>query len=73
MHIPFDDKTFRYWNVKTGRWEVEEGEYLIMVGACVADIRLSGKLWIAGTTSKMPYEKEKLPSYYSGLINNVGA
>lgn len=32
MHIPFDDKTFRYWNVKTGRWEVEEGEYLIMVG-----------------------------------------
>ena len=67
------DKTFRYWNVKTGRWEVEEGEYLIMVGACVADIRLSGKLWIAGTTSKMPYEKEKLPSYYSGLINNVGA
>ena len=73
VHIPFDDKTFRYWNVKTGRWEVEEGEYLIMVGACVADIRLSGKLWIAGTTSKMPYEKEKLPSYYSGLINNVGA
>ena len=52
---------------------MEEGEYLIMVGACVADIRLSGKLWIAGTTSKMPYEKEKLPSYYSGLINNVGA
>lgn len=71
--IPFDDKTFRYWNVKTGRWEVEDGEYLIMVGACVADIRLSGKLWIAGTTSEMPYEKEKLPSYYSGLINNVGA
>ena len=55
VHIPFDDKTFRYWNVKTGRWEVEEGEYLIMVGACVADIRLSGKLWIAETTSTVSY------------------
>lgn len=26
--IPFDDKTFRYWNVKTGRWEIEGGNYL---------------------------------------------
>ena len=52
VHIPFDDKTFRYWNVKTGQWEIEEGEYLIMVGACVADIRLSGKLCVAGTTKR---------------------
>ena len=72
VYIPFDDKTFRYWNIKTGRWEVEEGEYQILVGACVSDIRLSGKLWIAGTTKQLPYEKEKLPSYYRGRISNVG-
>ncbi len=73
VHIPFDDKTFRYWNVKTGQWEIEEGEYLLMVGASVSDIRLSGKLWVAGTTKEIPYEKKKLPSYYSGRISNVGA
>ena len=58
VHIPFDDKTFRYWNVKTGQWEIEEGEYLLMVGASVSDIRLSGKLWVAGTTKEIPYEKK---------------
>ena len=73
VHIPFDDKTFRYWNGKTGHWEIEEGEYLLMVGASVSDIRLSGKLWVAGTTKEIPYEKKKLPSYYSGRISNVGA
>lgn len=73
VHIPFDDKTFRYWNVKTGQWEIEEGEYLLMVGASVSDIRLSGKLCVAGTTKEIPYEKKKLPSYYSGRISNVGA
>lgn len=73
VHISFDDKTFRYWNVKTGQWEIEEGEYLLMVGASVSDIRLSGKLWVAGTTKEIPYEKKKLPSYYSGRISNVGA
>ena len=73
VHIPFDDKTFRYWNVKTGQWEIEEGEYLLMVGASVSDIRLSGKLWVAGTTKEIPYEKKTLPSYYSGRISNVGA
>jgi len=71
VHIPFDDKTFRYWNVKTGQWEIEEGEYLLMVGASVSDIRLSGKLWVAGTTKEIPYEKKKLPSYYSGRIRNL--
>ena len=25
VKIPFDDKTFRYWNVKTESWEVETG------------------------------------------------
>ena len=38
--IPFDEYTFRYWNVKTDRWEVEGGSYEIMIGASVEDIRL---------------------------------
>ncbi len=39
--IPLDDKAFRYWNVKTDRWEVEGGSYQLRVGASVQDIRLT--------------------------------
>ena len=72
VRIPFDDKTFRYWNCRTNKWETEGGNYLIMVGACVADIRLSGRLERKGTTGERPYDREQLPSYYSGLIQQVG-
>lgn len=71
VQIPFDDKTFRYWNVKTDGWETEEGSYSIMIGASVADIKLEGALAVKGTTEAMPYEKEKMPSYYSGLVQQV--
>lgn len=69
--IPFDDKTFRYWNVKTNRWEIEDGTYQIYVGASVADIRLTGEIRRNGTTQENPYDREKMPSYYSGLIAQV--
>lgn len=72
VRIPFDDKTFRYWNCRTNKWETEGGNYLIMVGACVADIRLSGRIERKGTTGELPYDREQLPSYYSGLIQQVG-
>lgn len=71
VSISFDDKTFRYWNDKTGRWEMEGGSYTIMVGASVMDIRLTGSVSIAGTTKTTPCTKEELPSYYTGKIRQV--
>ncbi|MEC0329425.1 glycoside hydrolase family 3 C-terminal domain-containing protein [Paenibacillus macerans] len=72
VYIPFDDKTFRYFNVKTNGWEIEEADYTIMVGASSADIRLTDTLFVAGTAAPAPYDKAKLPSYYSGRITDVG-
>ena len=46
--IPLDDKAFRYFDVRTSKFEVEGGEYQILIGASVADIRLSGSVTIAG-------------------------
>lgn len=69
--IPFDDKTFRYWNTATNSWEKEAGTYEIMVGTSVADIRLIESLSVNGTTEQNPYQPEMLPSYYSGLIQDV--
>ncbi len=71
VRIPFDDKTFRYWNVRTNRWEIEGGNYHILVGACVSDIRLNGTLEVEGTTTELPYRAEEMPSYYNGLIQQV--
>ena len=70
--IPFDDKTFRYFNVKTNKWEVEEGEYQLYIGASSADIRLTASVKRQGTTDVLPYDSSALPSYYSGKVANVG-
>lgn len=71
VSIAFDDKTFRYFNVNTNNWEVEDGKYVISVGASSADIRLTGAVLKSETTENIPYKKEELPSYYSGKIQSV--
>ena len=69
--IPLDDKAFRYFNVKTGRWEVEGGTYTISVGSNAEKLPLKGQLEVAGTGAEIPYQKEKLASYYMGQVENV--
>lgn len=71
VQIPFDDKTFRYWNVKTNRWEIEGGIYRIWVAASSEDIRLEGEIAVEGTTTEFPYKPEALLSYRSGRITEV--
>lgn len=73
VSIAFDDKTFRYFNVKTNKWEVEDGNYQIMIGASSADIKLTASIMKAKTTDTMPYDKAELPSYYTGKIESVEA
>ena len=72
VNIAFDDKTFRYFNVKTDKWEIEAGEYQLYIGASSADIRLTASVIKQGTTDVVPYDSGKLPSYYSGNVANVG-
>ena len=71
VRIPFDDKTFRYWNVKTNQWEEEQGVYQIMVGASVSDIRLETTVEKEGTTSEYPYNPALMPYYYTGIIQQI--
>lgn len=70
MRIPFDDKTFRYFDTRTNCWETEQNQYEIMIGANVADIRLSGTLAVAGRAGLLNC-CEELPSYYTGRIKAV--
>ncbi len=71
VEIDFDDKTFRYFNVRTNKWEKEEGDYEIKIGASSADIRLQGMIHVKGTTDILPYCEEKMKSYFTGKIENV--
>ena len=71
VRIPLDDKALRYFNVKTGRWEVEGGTYQLQIGASSRDIRLSAPLSAAGTGAPDPYDPALLPSYYAGQIAQV--
>ena len=69
VSVTLDDKAFRYFNVKTNRWEVETADYEISVGASVADIRLTSQIHVTGTNAPIPYDA--MPSYESGNITSV--
>ena len=69
--ITLDDKAFRFWNVKANRWEIEGGEYELLVGASVEDIRLCEKISVHGTSTVHPYEDRDLDCYYKGNVLHV--
>ena len=69
--ITLDDKAFRFWNVKANRWEIEGGEYELLVGASVEDIRLCEKISVHGTATVHPYEDRDLDCYYKGDVLHV--
>ena len=69
--IMLDDKAFRFWNVKANRWEIEGGEYELLVGASVEDIRLCEKISVHGTATVHPYEDVDLDCYYKGEVLSV--
>ena len=69
--IMLDDKAFRFWNVKANRWEIEGGEYELLVGASVEDIRLCEKISVHGTATVHPYENRDLDCYYKGDVLHV--
>lgn len=71
VSIDFDDKTFRYFNTLTNKWEIESGKYDVLIGASSEDIRLTSSIEVKGTTTKYPYDLKDLPTYASGKVRNV--
>jgi len=73
IKIPFDEYSFRYFNVATGKFEVEGGDYNIFVSSSSldSDIKLTGKTTQKATTEVVPYEGLDIPSYTSANTTNV--
>ena len=85
--IPLDDKAFRYFDTAANRFRTEAGEFEILIGANVSDIRLSAVVTVPGndgltvtgsspapglnTESVGAARTIPLPSYASGNIRDV--
>ena len=54
VNIPFDDYSFRYFNVQSNAFEVEGGQYDIMIGASCQDIRLRATCPSRAPASRTP-------------------
>lgn len=67
----FDDYTFRYFNVKTNRFETESGSYEILIGASSEDIRLKGSCLVNGTAAPDPYEEKNVDCYRKCELDSV--
>lgn len=71
VEIPITRDAFRYFNVNTNKFEVESGEYEILIGSNVADIHLAETVDVIGTDAPLPYDSERLPHYASGQVKNI--
>lgn len=69
--ILFDDKTFRFFDVRTNTWQVESGTYRILIARNANEIELKTDVTIAGTIKEGPYIEASLPSYFAGNIAKV--
>ncbi len=70
--IPFDDKTFRFYDTRTNTWEIESGEYQIMIGTDAETMQLQAPMQVNGTVAEGPYRRDKMPEYFSGKVKVVG-
>ena len=71
VRIPFDDKTFRFYDIRTDTWEIESGIYQVMVGTDAEHMVLKDTLEVKGTVDNGDYHREELPEYFSGQIREV--
>ena len=71
VSIAFDDKSFRFYDIRTDSWEIETGNYDIMIGKNADEIVLKGELWVDGTVIDGGYDRTELEPYFDGKIRNV--
>ena len=69
--IPFDAYTFRYFNVQSNAFEVEGGQYDILVGAGSRDIRLRATWNVKGTGKQNPYTAPALACYKTCDLKDI--
>lgn len=67
VSVELDDKAFRFFNTESNCWEIEEGDYEIIVASAADDVRLSATVHIDGVKVAI----NAPDCYKSGNIENV--
>jgi len=73
VSIPFDEYTFRVFDVDKNKFVVEDGEYKISVGRCSTDNGLSKNVLISGEKLCPKMGDGEIPNYYLGTVKDVPA
>lgn len=72
VSIELDKRAFAFYNVDAHDWQVETGEFKILIGASSRDIRLEASLNVESTVAySIPDYSKMAPSYYSVDITNI--
>lgn len=72
VFIPFDEFSFRFYNIKESRYVNENCNYAIYVGSSSRNLPLKGDFRIAGeAVVANPYADGVFAPYYSGDVKNV--
>lgn len=72
VSIDLEKRAFAFYNVDAHDWQVETGEFKILVGASSRDIKLEASLNVESTVSyAVPDYHKMAPSYYGADIMNV--
>ncbi len=72
VFIPFDEYSFRFWNIKANKFDVEGGTYQIYVGPSSIEFPLTGEIKVEGIDASGIYDEKKLSHYYSGNVRTIG-
>ncbi|MCG2799001.1 MAG: glycoside hydrolase family 3 C-terminal domain-containing protein [Cellulomonas sp.] len=70
VRVAFDERTFRHFDTRTGRWEVEGGTWTVAVAANATDLRLVGTLDVVGTVA-VGSDAATLPHYAAADVRAV--
>ena len=68
--IDLDERAFRYFNVETGTFENDGGQYEVTVGSNVRDERLSGVLAVPRSEPPEGFGPDRLPHYWSADVRD---
>ncbi|MFK4762406.1 glycoside hydrolase family 3 C-terminal domain-containing protein [Microbacterium sp. ZW T5_45] len=68
--VPLGERTFRFFDVRTSTWQVEEGDYEILVGPHSADLPLAATLHVTGTVPAGEVD-QALAAYAEGDVHRV--
>ena len=70
--IELSKRAFAFYNADASIWQVESGDFEILVGASSKDIKLSADVYVESTDNvPVPDYRESAPCYYSADIKAV--